>query len=253
MLLKKQGIYMFGKSFIKHPEVLKPMEMSRISTGSGVLDRLLDGGFETDTVTTVYGPAGSGKTNIGIIAAVNVVKAGKKAVYIDSEGGFSVERLKQIAPDDYKEIVEKIIFLKPTNFSEQRNAFGKLSKLVDEDVGIIIVDTISMLYRLEIGKTDDVYTVNKDLGGQLQYLNEIARRKNIPVLVTNQVYSSFKETETIRMVGGDILKYGSKCWIELQKARKGIRRAVLKKHRSIAEDREEVFKIVNEGIEEVKP
>lgn len=228
------------------------METSRVSTGSAILDSLLDGGFEADTVTTVYGPSGSGKTNICIIAAVTVAKQGKKVVYIDSEGGFSVERLKQIVPDDYKSVVDNIIFLKPMNFTEQRNAFGKLSRLVDEDIGIIIVDTISMLYRLEIGQTDDVYTVNKDLGMQISYLGEITRRKNIPVLVTNQVYSSFKETEKIKMVGGDILKYGSKCLIELQKGHQGIRKAVLKKHRSIAEDREAVFKIINSGIEEVK-
>jgi DNA repair protein RadB len=94
--------------------------------------------------------------------------------------------------------------------------------------------------------------VNKDLGMQISYLSEIARRKNIPVLVTNQVYSSFEERENIKMVGGDILKYGSKCLIELQKGHNGIRKAVLKKHRSIAEDREAVFKIVNSGIEEFK-
>ncbi|MBN1544376.1 DNA repair and recombination protein RadB [Candidatus Woesearchaeota archaeon] len=228
------------------------MEITRVSTGTEVIDRLLDGGFEADTVTTVYGPSGSGKTNICIIAAADTVKKGRKAIYIDSEGGFSVERLKQISPEGYKELVEKIIFLKPTNFSEQRNAFGKLSKLIDENIGIIIVDTISMLYRLEIGQTDDVYTVNKDLGMQISYLSEIARRKNIPVLVTNQVYSSFDEKENVKPVGGDILKYGSKCLIELQRGHKGIRKAVLKKHRSIAEDREAMFRIINEGIEEFK-
>lgn len=228
------------------------METTRVTTGSAAIDKLLDGGFECDTVTTIYGPSGSGKTNICVIAAVTVARSGKKVVYIDSEGGFSVERLKQIAPEDYKELLDKMIFLKPMNFSEQRNAFGKLSKLIDEDIGIVIVDTISMLYRLEIGQTDDVYTVNKDLGMQISYLGEITRRKNIPVLVTNQVYASFEEKEKIKMVGGDILKYGSKCLIELQKGHTGIRKAILKKHRSIAEDRTAMFKIVNEGIEEFK-
>jgi DNA repair protein RadB len=228
------------------------METTRATTGSAAVNRLLDGGFECDTVTTIYGPSGSGKTNICVVSAVDVARKGKKVVYIDSEGGFSVERLKQIAPSDYNALLDKMIFLKPMNFTEQRNAFGKLSKLVDEDIGIVIVDTISMLYRLEIGQTDDVHTVNKDLGMQISYLSEIARRKNIPVLVTNQVYSSFEERESIRMVGGDILKYGSKCLIELQKGHNGVRKAILKKHRSIAEDRSVMFKIVNEGIEEFK-
>ncbi len=228
------------------------MDTGRLNTGSEILDKLLEGGWEKDTVTTIYGPSGSGKTNLCIISATDVARKGKKVIYIDSEGGFSVERLKQIAPNNYKQLIDKMIFLRPTNFDEQRNAFGKLSRIVDDDTGIIIVDTISMLYRLEIGKTEDVYTVNKDLGSQLSYLNEIARRKNIPVVVTNQVYASFEEKETIRMVGGDILKYGSKCWIELEKGRKGIRKATLKKHRSIAEDKQAMFRIVNPGIEEFK-
>ncbi|MFH1064268.1 MAG: DNA repair and recombination protein RadB [Candidatus Woesearchaeota archaeon] len=226
--------------------------MKRVSTGSAVLDGLLDGGFETDTVTTLYGPSASGKTNICIIAAVAMVKSGKKAVYIDTEGGFSVERLKQIAPDDYERIIDRIIFLKPTNFEEQRNAFGKLSKLIDDDIGIIIVDTVSMLYRLEIGKTNEVYTVNKDLGTQISYLSEIARRKNIPVVIANQVYSSFDDKEQVRIVGGDLLKYSSKCMIELMSGKRGIRKAKIKKHRSIAEDREVTFRIVDSGIEEFK-
>jgi DNA repair protein RadB len=228
------------------------MENARVTTGSAVVDKLLDGGFECDTVTTIYGPSGSGKTNLCAIAAASIARSGKKVVYIDSEGGFSVERLKQIAPEDYKPLLDQMIFLKPMNFTEQRNAFGKLSKLIDENIGIVIVDTISMLYRLEIGQTDDVYTVNKDLGMQISYLSEITRRKNIPVLVTNQVYSSFEEKENIKMVGGDILKYGSKCLIELQKGHNGVRKAILKKHRSIAEDRTAMFKIVNEGVEEFK-
>jgi DNA repair protein RadB len=228
------------------------MEISRVTTGSTVIDRLLEGGFETDTLTTIYGPSGSGKTNICIISAVEVARRGKKVVYIDSEGGFSVERLKQVAPLDYKELVEKIIFLKPMNFSEQRNAFGKLSSLIEEDIGIIIVDTISMLYRLEIGQTDDIYSVNKDLGMQLSYLNEITRRKNIPVLITNQVYADFDRKDAVKLVGGDILKYQSKCLVELQKGHTGVRKAILKKHRSIAEDRSVMFKIVGEGIEEFK-
>ena len=108
-----------------------------------------------------------------------------------------------------------------------------------------------MPYRLEIGQTDDIYTVNKDLGMQISYLNEITRRKNIPIVITNQVYADFNKENSVKMVGGDILKYGSKCLIELQKGHKGMRKVVLKKHRSIAEDREALFRIVNSGIEEI--
>ncbi len=227
------------------------MDVKRVSTGAEVLDKLLDGGYESDTITTVYGPSGSGKTNVCIIAAVAVARSGKKVIYIDTEGGFSVERLKQIAPDDYSSLIDNFVFLKPASFDEQRSSFSKLGRLIEDDVGILIVDTIAMLYRLEMGKTDKVYDINRDLGQQISYLQEIARRKHIPVLITNQVYSSFEDRESIRMVGGDILKYGSKCLIELEKFHEGLRTATIKKHRSIAEDRTVMFRIVNEGLKEI--
>ena len=79
-------------------------------------------------------------------------------------------------------------------------------------------------------------------------MNEIARKKNIPVLVTNHVYADFEEKDKVNIVGGDILKYGSKCLIELQITPSNNRRAILKKHRSIAEEKEIIFKIVEGGI-----
>jgi len=222
----------------------------RISTGVAVLDKLLDGGYESDTVTTVYGPSGSGKTNVCMLVAVSVARSGKRVIYIDTEGGFSVDRLRQIAPDDYDKIIGNITFLVPTSFDEQKKSFDKLPSAIDDSVGLVVVDTIAMLYRLEMGKSDRVYSVNKDLGLQISYLNEITRKKNIAVLITNQVYSNF-EDNTVKMVGGDILKYGSKCLIALDTFREGIRSATVKKHRSIPESRSILFKIINSGLEEV--
>jgi DNA repair protein RadB len=223
------------------------MGVKRISTGSKELDNFLDGGFETDIITTLYGPGGSGKTCLCLICSIDVVRNGKKVIYIDTEGSFSLERLKQLAPD-YKEILEDILFLKPTTFGEQKKAFKKLKELVNYRIGLIVVDTISMLYRIELGKSEEVYETNRELGLQISYLTEIARKKNIPILITNQVYSSFDDREKVKMVGGDILKYGSKCLIELQKKHKNRRIAILRKHRSIEEEKIFVFDIVEIGI-----
>ena len=227
------------------------MKVNRISSGSVIFDALLSGGFETDIVTTIYGPSGSGKTNICMSTAVNAIKSGKKIIYVDSEGGFSIERMKQMTPE-YQDLVENIIFLKPTNFGEQKKVFGELNKLVNEtsNIQLIIIDTISMLYRLELGKTDDVYNINRELGLQLGLLTEIARKKNIAVLITNQVYANFEEKDKINMVGGDILRYGSKCLIEVQRGNNGIRKAIIKKHRSKPEDIEIFFRIADKGLEE---
>ena len=80
----------------------------KIPTNSGI-DNLLDGGVEKGTVTQIFGPPGSGKSNISLVLAVNVAKQGKKVVYVDTEGGISINRIKQIAGEDFPKIVNNII------------------------------------------------------------------------------------------------------------------------------------------------
>ena len=224
---------------------------NKIPTGSKILDAMLDGGYEKDIITTLYGPAGSGKTVLCLLSAINVARNGKKVVYVDCEGGFSLERLKQIAShinQDYKKLLDNIIFLRPTSFAEQKKSFEKLKDIVNDKIGLIVVDTIAMLYRLELSKNEDIHEVNIELGKQIAYLTEIARKKSIPVLITNQVYADFDDRDKVNIVGGDILKYGSKCLIELQITPNGNRRAILRKHRSLGEEKEILFKIVDGGI-----
>ncbi len=223
------------------------MDEKKIGSGSAPIDRLLEGGFEPGVITTIYGPSSSGKTNICMLAAINCVKNGKKVLYIDTEGGFSIERLKQLA-DNYREILEHIIFIRPINFEEQKKSLEKISEVVDDKFGLVVLDTIAMLYRLELSKNRElVNEINKTISLQLAYLSEIARRNKIPVLITNQVYCSFDDNN-IRMVGGDLLKYASKCLIELRKCRNNIRKAILAKHRSLPEESKVVFRIKEKGL-----
>ena len=224
------------------------MITKKVSAGVKLLDDFLEGGYETDAITTIYGPAGTGKTNLALIAAVEVAKQGKKVIFIDTEGGFSVTRLKQILPE-YKKLLDRIVFLRPTNFEEQKQDLDRLKKLVNNKIGLIIVDTMTMLYRLQRSfKEDDNF--NRDLSLQMLWLNEIARRHNIPILLTSQVYTSF-DTGRVRIVGGDILLYTSKCLLELESLRSGKRKLVLRKHRSIPSEKEVMFEIVEKGIKPV--
>jgi DNA repair protein RadB len=222
------------------------MGITRIRTGCEALDEMLDGGYESDIITTIYGASGAGKTNMALICAVETAKKGKKVIFIDTEGGFSAARLSQISED--KKVHESFLFIRPVSFEEQRKAFEKLKKLVNDSIGLIIVDTIAMLYRIELGKNEEIFGANRELGKQISFLTEIARKKNIPILLTNQVYSGFDDKEDIKMVGGDIIKYGSKCIIMLKSY--GDKRILqLKKHRSIPDGKSMAFRIVGKGIE----
>lgn len=238
---------MLLESYIKIPRLALGMGMGRISTGSNVLDEFLDGGYETDVVTTIYGPAGSGKTTLCLLALIKVIASGQKVVFIDTEGGFSITRLQQLF-SDFKAYVDNILFLKPTTFEEQKKAFERLKEVVDGQIGLIIIDSASMLYRLELGRRDEVAQTNRELGAQIAILCEIARKKSIPTLLTNQVYSSFDDRDRINIVGGDILKYSSKCLIELSSAHGNVRVATLRKHRSLPNDRCVHFRITSEGL-----
>tara|TARA_B100000315_G_scaffold256974_1_gene304359 strand:- start:44 stop:757 length:714 start_codon:yes stop_codon:yes gene_type:complete len=225
--------------------------MDKIPTGSKILDKMLDDGYETDIITTVYGPAGSGKTNLSILCAINTARSHKKVIYIDTENNFSIDRFKQICSSinqNYAKLLNSIVFLRPITFEEQKKTFEKLKEVINNKVGLIIFDSVAMLYRLELGKTDDVYEVNKDLGKQLAYLKQIASKKNIPVLITNQVYADFEDKDKINIVGGDLLKYSSKCLLELQITPSGNRRCIVKKHRAIEAEKSITFKIVEGGI-----
>jgi len=228
--------------------------MGKVSTGIVPIDKLLDGGIEDDIITAIYGPSASGKTNIAIITAINVILSGKKAIYVDTEGGLSFERIKQISKERFEEVLKNMYLFQPVNFQEQKRDIYNIYRYVKErkeEVGVIIIDSISMLYRLERGD-QEVREVNIELAKQLQILAEIARRYKIPVLVTNQVYSLFEERGKVEVVGGDLIKYWSKCLVELRILENGIRMAILRKHRYLPEGRSVKFVIKNEGIEEYK-
>ncbi|MFB6254834.1 MAG: ATPase domain-containing protein, partial [Halobacteriaceae archaeon] len=68
-------------------------ENQRISTGCKPLDSLLGGGIERGTVTQIYGPPASGKTNIALNTAIETAVEDGTAVYIDSEG-VSIDRFE---------------------------------------------------------------------------------------------------------------------------------------------------------------
>ena len=233
---------------------------TKVMTGSYDVNKWLNGGYEAGVITLFYGPAASGKSNFTMLAACHLAKKDKKIIFIDSEGSFSIDRINQIAGGIPEFILKNILILKPTNFEEQKKSFLRMEKEIKSDnIGMIIVDSMTMFYRLALadaraGGIEDVRAVNSDLAKQMKSLYEISRKRDIPILITAQVYSDFLSEEDflagkeagINVVGGDILKYWSKCIIELQ-SKNGKKKAIVRKHRSIPE-KELNFEIINEGI-----
>lgn len=215
------------------------------TAGSVIIDALLGGGYETRIITTIYGPSSTGKTCLCILAAIEALKLGKKVVYIDTEGGFSIDRALQLDPG-FAARLDNFLFFKPTSFLQQKQALENVRSAANQ-FGLIIVDSIAMFYRLEASMAANYSDVNRDLNIQLIHLLQTAREQNIPVLITDQVYANLENRNEVIMVGGDLLKYTSKCVIELKKQGK-FGKAILKKHRSLPEGKSAEFLITANGI-----
>lgn len=232
-------------------KVLANFEDNHKIASDSALDVMLGGGFEKGTITQIFGPPSSGKSNIALALAVNVAKNGKKVIYMDTEGGISVDRIKQIAGDDFSNVANNIIVFEPTSFSEQNDKLRSIDiwlRKNHEDVELIVLDSAVALYRVDDMKSSKL---NKELGKQMGLLSKIARQYDIAVLVTNQIYSAIDEdgNSDIKAVGGTILQYWSKVIIQLERGDEINQRvATLKRHRSIPEGKQATFSITSRGI-----
>jgi DNA repair protein RadB len=120
---------------------------TKYSSGCKSIDELLGGGFESGTVTQLYGEAGSGKTNICLQAVIGCAKKGKSVIYIDSEG-FSPERFLQIASsdsdvEDVESIAREIIIYEPQSFEQQTSCIKEIEQVIKEkkEVALVILDS----------------------------------------------------------------------------------------------------------------
>jgi DNA repair protein RadB len=219
------------------------MESSRVSTRSPDLDDLLGGGLEKRTITQIYGEPGCGKSTLCLLASVAVLGEGTPVVYIDSEG-FSVERFRQIAGDLAESLADQLFLFEPTTFDQQAMMIGECEAIVrSRHAGLIVLDSATALYRSEMMQPGEA---QRRLGHQMVRLLGYAKRYDIPVLVTNQVYMDI-DRGALRGLGGTTLEHISKAIVRIEK-RDGSRRAVLEKHRSMPENISFEFKIVKEGI-----
>ena len=204
-----------------------------ISTGCVSLDKLLEGGLPKGGVSLAYGEAETGKTSFAIQCAVNCARTDCKTVFIDTDGTFSSRRLLQIAFRDIEKLSPLIILFRPTTFREQANVIDYLEKYLTEKAGLVIVDTITSLYRVELGGLPEkTFELNRELNRQLAYLAQIAKTQKVTVLITSQVRSTLMEEQiNVEPVATRVLKFWSDVVIRFK--RTGQTRAVkvlLEKH-----------------------
>ena len=240
----------FLTEYAERPAVNEP-----ISTGCPTVDSLLGGGVERGVVTQLYGPPAAGKTNLALSTAVQVAAAGGSALYIDTEG-ISVDRFEALATaaandDDLETIASRIIISDALDFEEQKQAVRDAGELA-ERVDLIVLDSATGFYRLERDAEDEGETL-RAVAKQVTQLLAFARRHDLAVVITNQVYTDPEAGSTrARALGGHTLTHWSGTILRLERFRGGNRRATLEKHGAKAAGETARFRITNTGLEAVE-
>jgi DNA repair protein RadB len=217
--------------------------VKRIPVGTSSVDNLLGGGIEAGSITLLYGEGGSGKTNICLQMAYNLIREGNLVAYVDTEG-LSIDRIRQIFRDD--SLIKNLLVFSAHSFEEQMEKIGKAVKLAETNtrVSLLVVDSMTGFYRL---RSDETY-VRSELSKETEILLRMARSTEIPILLTSQVYADIA-SGTIEMLGGHAMRHNAKTIIRLDKRNNGRRVAVMIKHRSIPEGKFAGYRISESGIE----
>jgi DNA repair protein RadB len=218
-----------------------------LPTACSSLDALLDGGLEADAITLVFGEGGSGKTNLALQCAREAALRGRRIAYVDTEG-VSAVRLQQVF-GGRSELEERVLFFTPFTIEEQERLVQNATRV--PDLGLLVVDSINMHYRLHIeGGPDAEAEASRSLYRQLHHLTGFARQQRVPVLVTGQVYGGEDATQpfarrTMEHLVKALVRFEKKG---ADREAGGARRATVIKHRSIEEGRTATFRIVAHGL-----
>ncbi|MHB8351608.1 MAG: DNA repair and recombination protein RadB [Thermoplasmata archaeon] len=220
----------------------------RVPTGAVPIDRLLEGGLEPDGITELYGEGGTGKTVLCLSATLRVALTDRWVCYIDTEG-VSADRLEVMAGASLSRVLDRLLLASPRNLEEQAEAVRTACALARDGrrpIGLIVLDSATMFYRLTLGSSAEEEG-RASLLGQLSNLLATALAVQVPVLVTNQVWRNVA-LGTLEPLGGPSVNHLSKTILRLERSDGGRRRAVLVKHRSLGE-RDTAYRITSLGIE----
>ncbi len=234
-----------------------------ITTGSQNLNALLGGkGIETKSLTEAYGAFGSGKTQLGLTLAVNVQLprekggANGKAVFIDTEGTFRPERIRQIAEGmgaNSEKVLKNILVARAFNSDHQILLIDKIAELIKggEPIRMIIIDSLTAHFRAEFAGRGQLADRQQKLNRYLHTLMKLAEQHNLAVYLTNQVMANpgmlFGDPTT--PVGGHIVGHMSTYRIYLRRGKQGSRVAKLIDSPNLP-DNETVFFVTLHGVKD---
>lgn len=189
---------------------------TRTQTGIKSLDTLLGGGFLSHAINLIYGEATTGKTTLSLTTVFHHLQTNRtaKTVYLDIDNKLNITRLSQIAESQGLNLLPRIHLFTPESYDMQGDALEQLPDFYTGD--ILVVDSITGLYRGETEDADTTFKSNKELNRQLGFLSEKAKSTGVTIILTGQV-RSILDTDQIEPVAQRLLRYWSDTIMKLEK------------------------------------
>ncbi len=250
---------MLAKEFVSAADIYKRrQEIGRISTGTECLNKLFEGGIETQALTEVYGEFGCGKTQFCHTLCVMVQKSIEEGgleggvLYIDSENTFRPERIVSIAQAngmDPQRVLDNITVARAYNSSHQVLILEEAGTVIQEsNVKLLVADSAVGLFRSEYLGRGTLSERQQKLNHFVHLLSRIAETYNCAAVATNQVMSSpdvFFGDPT-KPIGGNVVAHTSTYRVYFKKSgKKRIARMVDSPHHP---EEEVIFAISEAGV-----
>jgi len=149
------------------------------------LDDLLGGGIASGTIIDIFGPGGSGKTQLAMQISLNSLQGGT-VLYLDATGGFRPERMLQLIKSKNLEtsLLDDIIVARMRNVSEQLEYVKKISEM---QPALVVIENITDLFAFEYSKEATLLEKHLRFMEYMHDLSLTAINTKIPVIVTNMV------------------------------------------------------------------
>jgi DNA repair protein RadA len=248
-------------TFVRGDELVELRKnVRRLTTGCSSLDRLLNGGIETQSLTEFYGEFGSGKSQMchQLCVTVQLGEAqgglNGSVLYIDTEATFRPERVMQMAPRfglKPEEALKGVVYAEAYTSNHQTVLLENADEVIKaNNVRLIIVDSVMSHFRSEYLGREMLAPRQQQLNKHLHKLMRLSRAFNAAAVITNQVMASPDAffSKAVSPVGGHILGHMSHSRIFLRKGRNNVRIAKLTASPSLPEG-EVPMRITERGIE----
>jgi len=142
----------------------------------------------------------------------------------------------------------------PEDFREQIRITESLEVLLSKTPALLVVDSVTGLYRADLEKPGTIFVHNRELNRQLAYLSDLASRFELTILLTGQVHSQpSRGSWLIAPVATRSLRHWSSTILRLrQTPRRDVRECLLEKiDGREASGPRALFMIGEAGIEDV--